>query len=169
MIQISPTKTVVFPQQNLASQSFLVSCETYFRVNSLPPLQIYSPPNFTSHHPFFITRNHHQNLQNDQLKIRTKPHKISNLNHIMKHFRWYLRNTRHPPPYRFPDPRLSREYIHHQTSHHIFFITRNHHQNLQNDQEDSSNQPQCTKSQPFYEVLSAVSMQHKTTTTAQFP
>ena len=57
----------------------------------------------TSRHILFITRNHRQNLQNDQLKIRTKHHKVSNLNHLTKHFRRYSRKTKHPPLYRFPD------------------------------------------------------------------
>ena len=35
--------------------------------------------------------------------------------------------------------------------------------------EDSSNQPQRTKSKPFSEALSAVSTQHKTPTTIQIP
>jgi len=54
--------------------------------------------------PFFITRNPWQNLQNDQLKIRTKFHNIPNFSHIPNHFRRYFRNTKHPSPYRFPDP-----------------------------------------------------------------
>ena len=37
--------------------------------------------------PSFLTRNHRQNLQNDQLKIRSKSHNIPNFSHISNYFR----------------------------------------------------------------------------------